>query len=228
MTNLAAQSKKPKPVEEIEIEADDEYYGPNFTTRTGFSGSLGLTSRSYAVNFNYVKSFDPDWMFVLSFGVTSDNDPNERQSFDFFTGQNWIYDPDSPDPSAPLGRPPFRPKLNSLMMFPLTATFQHRLFRNEITRSFRPFIEFGAGPTFGYVYNWLSGFFDFSKGYIALGFNGQVGAGAYFGANPLMLQGLSVRYQFSYLPAGVQMLESKGALTFFGSISLNLTFGTLF
>jgi hypothetical protein len=199
----------------IEDEDDDEadIYTERFKNANGAAGSFGLTTTSFVVSGSFVRLLNPDWILFASMAMTSANDPNELEQFDFF-GRSVVTD-----------RETGLLKKHSLFMIPITVGAQRRLFREEMNSAFRPFLEAGAGPTVGYVYRYEDGFF--SGGYMKLGFNGFIGAGAYFGSNPFSLQGLTVRYQVNIFINSVELLPNRFHSSFQG-LSLNLIFGTFF
>lgn len=192
---------------------DEDIYTERFKNANGAAGSFGLTTTSFVVSGSYVRLVNPDWIAFASLSLTSANDPMEIERFDFL-GRSIVTDSETGEL-----------KKNSLFMIPITVGAQRRLFREEINSAFRPFLEAGVGPTLGYVYGYESGFFG--GGYMKLGFNGFIGAGAYFGSNPFSLQGLTVRYQVDTFLSSVELLPNRFRNSFQG-ISLNLIFGTFF
>lgn len=199
--------------QDIDDDDDADIYTERFKNANGAAGSFGLTTTSFIVSGSYIRLLNPDWIAFASLSMTSANDPKEIERFDFF-GRSFVTDSETGEP-----------KKNSLLMIPVTVGTQRRLFREDINSSFRPFLEAGIGPTLGYVYRYADGFF--SGGYMKLGFNGFIGAGAYFGSNPFSLQGLTVRYQIDTFLGGVELLPNRFRNSFQG-ISLNLIFGTFF
>ncbi|MBC8044572.1 MAG: hypothetical protein IAF08_14130 [Rhizobacter sp.] len=201
--------------DEDEFVDDDDFYRGPFKPQTGISGTLGITNTGFYGAFNYMRQLSPDLTGSLTLSFTAGRDENEQEKFDIFTGQTYITDQFG------------NPKINDLWILPFTAGLQYRLFRREIVSSFRPFVEIGAGPTLGYVTDYYSGFFGgFSKGYATLGMNGYIGIGSFFGADNA-IQGITIRYQFNAFAQGVEVLQNTPK-QFFGSISLNLIFGTFF
>lgn len=196
-----------------EDDEDADIYTERFKNANGASGSFGLTTTSFIVSGSFIRLLNPDWIAFASLAMTSANDPNELEQFDFF-GRSIVTDSETG-----------LLKKHSLFMMPATLGAQRRLFREDINSAFRPFLEAGAGPTFGYVYRYEDGFF--SGGYMKLGFNGFIGAGAYFGSNPFSLQGLTIRYQVDTFVSSVELLPNRFRNSFQG-ISLNLIFGTFF
>jgi hypothetical protein len=194
-------------------EEDSDIYTERFRNANGIAGAFGFTTTSFVVSVSFVRLLSPDWIAFTSLAMTSGKDPKEIERFDFF-GRSIITDSETG-----------QLKKNSLFLVPLTVGAQRRLFREDINSSFRPFIEAGVGPTLGYVYSYQDGFF--SGGYMKLGFNGFIGAGAYFGSNPFSLQGLTVRYQIDTFPSSVELLPNRFRNLFQG-ISLSLIFGAFF
>ncbi len=198
------------------LEDDDEdadIYTERLKNVNGVVGSFGLTTTSFIVSGSFVRLLTPDWIAFASLGMTSGRDPKEIERFDFF-GRSIVTDSETG-----------KLKKNSLFLIPVTVGVQRRLFREAITSSFRPFVEVGFGPTCGYVYRYQDGFFG--GGYLKLGLNGLIGAGAYFGSNPLSLQGLVVRYHVDTFPGSVELLPDRFR-NWFQGISLNLVFGAFF
>lgn len=200
-------------IDDDDDDEDADIYTERFKNANGAAGSFGLTTTGFIVSGSFVRLLNPDWIMFASLAMTSANDPMEIERFDFF-GRSFITDSETGET-----------KLNSMFMVPITIGTQRRLFREDINSSFRPFLEAGAGPTFGYVYRYEEGFFG--GGSIKLGFNGFIGAGAYFGSNPFSLQGLTVRYQVDTFLSRVELLPNRFRNSFQG-ISLNLIFGTFF
>jgi hypothetical protein len=231
MAKLATDTTTSERAKVYDDTEDEEmaFYGGAFRPRSGIAGVIGLTTNSFVASFNFVRQYTPDLIGILSIGVTTGRDPAEIDRFDPWTGQNITFGPDG------------FPKRFGLVMLTTSVGLQQRLFRRDITSSFRPFLEIGAGPTLGYIHlvsRLPDGLPDIPLNYdfsgsifnpqgLTIGLNGYVGAGAYFGNNFLMLQGLSVRYIANYLPAGVELLRGSRVSLFHG-ISINLIFGTLF
>ena len=223
-----------KPVDEFE-EEENAFYGGPFKPRPGIAGTIGFTTGGIYASFNLMRQFSPDQIGFLSIGFTTARDAQEIDRIDFF-GNTFTF---GPDPVS--GQ--LIPKQNGILMMPVTVGLQQRLFRRDITNSFRPFVEVGLGPTVGYVfqlarlnpggnpsnpddydYSFRGGIFN--PRYVTIGANGFVGAGAYFGNNFMMLQGLTVRYVVNAFPTSVELLRGF-PLNVFHGIALNLVFGTL-
>ncbi|NTW48158.1 MAG: hypothetical protein HGB19_00210 [Chlorobiales bacterium] len=188
-----------------------DLYGNPFNPMGGIAGSIGLNNAGFTATIEYVRLFTPDRIGFLSLSVTATNDGKERETFDPYTGERTSMN-----------------KVNSMLVLPLTVGLRQRFFSDEIESTFRPFVEVGVGPSFGYVTNYDDGFFGgFSKGRAAWGLNGVVGVGAYFGSSPTAIQGFALRYQFHYFIESVELVE-QNPRNYFDTISINLIFGTFF
>lgn len=227
--NTAADSLRGSKVYDDTEDEEMAFYGGAFRPRAGLAGVIGLTVNSFVASFNFVHQHTPDLISLISIGLTTGRDPAEVDRFDPLYGQTFTFGPDG------------FPKKSGLVMLTVSAGLQQRLFRREITSSFRPFVEIGGGPTLGYIHmisRLPEGFADVPQNYefsgtifnpqgVTVGLNAYVGAGAYFGGNFLSLQGLTVRYLANYLPAGVELLRGSRVSLFHG-ISINLIFGMLY
>ncbi len=146
-------------------------------------------------------------------------------------------------------------KANYLLIAPVQIGVQRRLFRNEIENNFRPFLQLGAGPSFGWEYPYFrdcndDGRFDSNtpcesggneksydaitalpKGALRVGFGGSLFVGAHFGRSRRAVQSVRVGYTFSYFGRAIQLLEKDvqgSAQHYFGTPSVGLLFGRLF
>lgn len=193
------------------VDEYDELYGNHFKPMSGIAGNIGLNNAGFTASFQYVRIFTPDRIGFLNLSVLAAGDDKERKTFDLYTGQ-----------TISLNR------INSMLMLPVTVGVQQRLFSSVIESSFRPFIEIGVGPSFGYITNYDDGFFGgFSKGRAAWGMNGLIGIGAYFGSSTTAIQGITFRYQLNYFPKSIELIE-QNPRNYFGTISINVIFGTFF
>jgi hypothetical protein len=202
--------------DEDDDEEVDYYEQKRFKSASGIAGMIGITSTGFQMSVNYIKLFSPDLIGTLTLSLTNSKDPNEVERFEnqFVSTRTIIFDNETG-----------LRKLNSMLLFPVSLSLQQRLFRGNINPAFRPFVEVGAGPTFGYRYSYVDGLFR----NVAMQFGGNafIGAGAYFGSNPMNLQGLTIRYQVNAFPQGIELLPGRFRQVFDG-ISLNLVFGTFF
>lgn len=206
-----------------DIFRSDVEYRP-YTSAWGID--LMLSDNGFGLGGFYRSEITSDWSWGISFAISSAKDPTEVEQYDYY-GDSYVYG-----------------KKNRLLMFPLHITAQYRLFRDDITDSFRPFLSAGIGPTMMYVFPyarntlfydpWLGETFlypektdfftslKYGKMHYTLG--GFLGAGAYFGLGRNTLTGVSIRYYFAYYPNGIEVME--GSLTRnFSGIALLIQFG---
>lgn len=102
-------------------------------------------------------------------------------------------------------------KVNRVFILPMNVGLQYRLFRENLTSTLRPYVNFGVGPTLvittPYEKEFFSAFGD-AQSRIAAG--GYVGLGANFGSSKSNLVGINFRYYYIHLFGdGVENLEEK-------------------
>jgi hypothetical protein len=104
-------------------------------------------------------------------------------------------------------------KLNRFLVIPLTFGIQHRLFKDDITDNFRPYVNAGVGPTMIFVtpYTEITGtgnglqiqqvefFKALGRGQPHYTLGSFIGFGANFGTERANLFGVNFRYYFTYI-----------------------------
>ncbi|MBI4417156.1 MAG: hypothetical protein HY563_00160 [Ignavibacteriales bacterium] len=137
-------------------------------------------------------------------------------------------------------------KKNRLIMIPLVAAVQYRVFSEDIMDNFRPYISAGVGPTMMFVAPYAytrtvsdtSGvtfrfieeveFFESLKyGQAKYTVGGYLSAGAYFGAPYGTLIGLSIRYYLVPFPQGIEIMEGVTVKNF-GGFYITLNIGSFY
>ncbi|ACF15003.1 hypothetical protein Ctha_2554 [Chloroherpeton thalassium ATCC 35110] len=191
-------------------DASEDIYSPKYIPMNGISGSVGLTNTGFTASFNFIRLISPDLIGFASLCVSAAGDEDEQETYDYYTGEKIALN-----------------REKSMLLLPITIGVQQRLFRHDIESTLRPFVEIGAGPTFGLISDYDDNFFETFTGAANWGVNGFVGVGAYFGSNPTSLQGITFRYQFNYFAKSVEIIEDTPR-RFFGNISLNIVFGMFF
>ncbi|MEP0822308.1 MAG: hypothetical protein HRF44_05620 [Ignavibacterium sp.] len=166
---------------------------------------------------------------ILTFAISDVKDEAEVEYFDLF------------------GNSVIPGKKNRLIMMPLVAAVQYRLFREDIMDNFRPYISGGIGPTMMYVapYAYTTVFTDTASGltftfteevefFESLGrgqakftLGGYLSAGAYFGAPYGTLIGLSIRYYVVPFPQGIEIMEGVTVKNF-GGFFITLNIGSFY
>jgi hypothetical protein len=177
-----------KPASTIETEPTDLY--------NAWGVDILISNGGFGLGAFYRREFSEEWFGFASLSVSESKDDREVEQFDLYTNTSYV-------PG----------KLNRFLVIPLTFGVQHRLFKEEITDNFRPYINAGAGPTMIYVtpFTEITGSqptlqFQQVEFFKALG-RGQphytlgafVGFGANFGAEKSNLLGVNFRYYFTYL-----------------------------
>lgn len=166
---------------------------------------------------------------ILTFAISDVKDEAEVEYFDLF------------------GNSVIPGKKNRLIMMPLVAAVQYRLFREDIMDNFRPYISGGIGPTMMYVapYAYTTVLTDTASGltftfteevefFESLGrgqakftLGGYLSAGAYFGAPYGTLIGLSIRYYVVPFPQGIEIMEGVTVKNF-GGFYITLNIGSFY
>lgn len=145
-------------------------------------------------------------------------------------------------------------KANYFLILPVQVGVVQRLFENEIEDNFRPYLQFTAGPAFGWEYPYFkdcngNGKYDqgtavdactehtydalsaLPRGHFRMGWGGLAALGAHFGRSTRVTQGVRVGYTFSYFSRKIQLLEPDiegGSQRYFGTPIISVSFGRLF
>ena len=192
---------------------------------------LLMSNNGFGFGAFYRYEMTDDLSLMLNFTISDVKDDAEFEMYNPYTGQ------------------PFVPgKKNRLLLMPLIASVQYRLFKDDILDNFRPFVTAGLGPTMVFVapyvldriqydapyalgpipYKEKIDFFSSLKyGKLRYTLGGFVGAGAFFGMEKGTLTGLCVRYFLAPFPDGIEIMEG-GYIRNFGGLFITLTFGAMF
>jgi hypothetical protein len=92
-----------------------------------------LSNNGFGLGASYRREFTEDLSGFLNFSISESKDEREVERYDYFGN---VYVPG---------------KLSRFLVMPLMAGVQYRLFREDITETFRPYINAGAGPTLIYA-----------------------------------------------------------------------------
>ncbi len=155
-----------------------------------------ISNDGFGLGTFYRREFTQDLFGFASFSISESKDGREVERYDPYTQVSFV-------PG----------KLNRFLVMPLMFGVQHRLFREDIMDTFRPYINAGAGPslifvspfteitqtTTGIQIRQVDFFKSLGKGrphYTASAF---VGVGANFGSDKNNLFGVNFRYYFTYL-----------------------------
>ncbi len=189
-----------------------------------------ISNDGFGLGTFYRREFTEDISGFITLSISESKDEREIERFDPYTQQS------------------FTPgKLSRFMMVPITVGVQHRLFREDIVDTFRPYINAGVGPTLIYAAPFVTitpnqegpptveevEFFNsLSKGKTQWTVGGFIGAGAFFGSAKSNVFGVNFRYYFTYLlsdgipslfnPATGEVSSTKSS---FGGFFITLNIG---
>lgn len=164
--------------------------------------ALGLDimigNSGFGGGFFYRETINGTLSWTASLSISEAKAPNEVAYYDPWTGQKIV-------PG----------KVNQLWVIPAMVGLQYRLFKDDLTNSFRPYVFAGVGPNavFAAPYNQpLSYSFSHGRGYFSGG--AYIGLGAYFGTDPNSLIGLSIRYYILPLAHGIESMQNQPMANF--------------
>lgn len=172
-----------------------------------------LSNNGFGLGSFYRHQYTRDLYGTVTFGIAESKDDNEVEYYDYW-GQSF-----SPG------------KINRFLLMPLFFGVQYRLFADDITDSFRPYVNAGAGPTMILVHPYRDEVtleqMDYFK---SLGLarphwtaGGYVGFGAFFGADLGSLSGINIRYYFIPVSGGIPSLITRT-----GQLARKADFGGFF
>jgi hypothetical protein len=192
----------------------------------GWGMDIMMSNNGFALGGFYRYELDQALSLGASLAISDVKDDAEFEQYDYY-GQSYV-------PG----------KKNRLLMIPLMATIQYRLFQESIADNFRPFVGAGFGPTMVFVapytydqiqydfwgtpYKEKMDFFSSLKyGHPRYTLGGYISAGAFFGLDKGTISGLSVKYFWAPFPDGIEVMEG-GYIKNFGGLYITLTFGSMF
>ena len=212
---------------------------PDFIVKSSFRPmvdawglDLFISDNGFGAGGFYRHEYTDEWSLLMSLAVSDVKDDQEVDQYSYDIYGN----PTSFVPG----------KVNRLLLFPLTAGVQYRLFKDEIVDNFRPYISGGIGPTMIFVSPYAQtvqvpvgdgtyypetqevDFFTslkYGKAHYTVG--GYIGGGAFFGLDKGTLSGVSFRYYFVPFPEGIEVLEGSKVREF-GGFFITLNFGSLY
>ncbi len=170
---------------------------------------LMIGNSGFGAGFFYKQRIANNLSWTASFSISEAKASNEIAYYDPYTGQKFV-------PG----------KVNQLWVIPAMLGLQYRLFSDEITDSFRPYIFGGLGPdvVFAAPYNQpLSYSFSHGRGYFGGG--AYIGLGAYFGSDPNSLLGVSIRYYILPMKHGIESMQGE-PMANFNSFFIAFNIGT--
>lgn len=174
-----------------------------------------LSNNGFGIAGFYRHEYSRDLFGTLTFGIAESKDDNEVEYYDYW-GQSYV-------PG----------KINRFLMMPLLFGVQYRLFADDITDSFRPYLNAGAGPTLVLAAPYDREYFNsfgYARSHYTVG--GFIGAGAFFGSDMGSLSGINIRYYVVPFSGGIESLqEITGKIrkkNDFGGFFITINLGSAF
>ncbi len=149
-----------------------------------------LSNNGFGIAGFYRHEYSRDLFGTLTFGIAESKDENEVEYYDYF-GQSFV-------PG----------KINRFLLIPLHVGVQYRLFADDITDSFRPYVNGGLGPSLVLAAPYNREYFNsfgYARSHYTLG--GYIGFGAFFGSDLGSLSGINVRYYYIPFSSGIESLR---------------------
>jgi hypothetical protein len=181
-----------------------------------------LSNNGFGLAGFYRRKFDRDLSGTVTFGIAESQDDNQVDYVDYW-GQTY-----SPG------------KINRFLVLPLMAGIQYRLFADDITDSFRPYVNAGAGPTMILVHPYqnintgeqIEYFKSLKYAHPRYTMGGFVGIGAFFGNDMGSLSGVNIRYYFVPVSGGIESMVNANGLIGrkkdFGGFFITINLGSAF
>jgi len=174
-----------------------------------------LSNNGFGLAGFYRHQYTRDLSGTVTLGVAESKDDNEVEYYDYW-GQSYV-------PG----------KINRFLMIPILVGVQYRLFADDITDSFRPYVNAGAGPTLVLASPYSKEYFNslgYARTHYTLG--GYVGIGAFFGSDIGSLSGINLRYYFVPFASGIESLQDAagriGKKKEFGGFFITINLGSAF
>jgi hypothetical protein len=173
---------------------------------------LLISTNGFGVGTFYRHEYSDDFSGYIDFSISESKDDNEIEYIDYYGNT-------------------FTPgKLNRFLVLPLFLGVEKRMFKDDITDNFRPFIDGAIGPSMIYIFPYNEEYFTaLGKGHPTYTFGGFVGIGAYFGSERSNILGMNIRYYFVPYPGGLESMEQGSTVLTknqFGGLVISLSFGT--
>jgi hypothetical protein len=179
--------------------------------RNALGLDLLLSNSGFGLGAFYRRQYTDDLYGFGTFSISEVKDDREVEQYDIVTGETIV-------PG----------KINRFLLLPLIFGVQDRLFREDITDNFRPYITAAVGPTLVYSAPYNREFFNsLGHGQAHYTVGGYVGFGAFFGLDPSSLVGVSFRYYFVPLKDQIESLEGQ-YMRQFGGFFITINVGTMY
>jgi hypothetical protein len=174
-----------------------------------------LSNNGFGIAGFYRHQYSRDLFGTLTLGIAESKDDNEVEYYDWY-GQSFV-------PG----------KINRFLMVPLHFGVQYRIFADDITDSFRPYLNAGAGPTLVLAAPYEREYFNslgYARSHYTVG--GYIGIGAFFGSDSGSLSGINLRYYVVPFSSGIESLQDAsgriGRKKDFGGFFITINLGSVF
>lgn len=161
-----------------------------------------LSNNGFGLAGFYRREFSRDLFGTVTLGIAESKDDNEVEIITYW-GESIIFG-----------------KINRFLFVPLHVGVQYRLFADDITDSFRPYVNAGFGPSLilaaPYVDQTTGEQIEYfrslglARAHYTVG--GYVGFGAFFGSDMGSLSGINIRYYFVPVAGGIPSLMEAPSL----------------
>jgi hypothetical protein len=155
-----------------------------------------ISNDGFGLGTFYRREFSENLHGFISFSISESKDDREVDRYDPYTQVTFV-------PG----------KLNRFLVLPLMFGVQHRMFKEDITETFRPYVNAAIGPTMifaapfvdfvptalGIQTQQIEFFKSLGKGQAHYTAAGYIGFGANFGTDRSNIFGVNFRYYFTYL-----------------------------
>ncbi len=194
------------------------------TMKNAWGLDIFVSDNGFGGGAFYRREFTEELFGFVSFGISEAKGDNEFEYVDYW-GNSFV-----------------QGKVNRLIMIPVMAGVQYRLFKDEIADNFRPYINAGIGPTMIfaspyvdsvevaaglYVPSKVEFFSSLKYGQAHYTVGGFVGIGANFGFDKSSLLGVNLRYYVIPFPNGIESTEGQLKKQF-GGFYITLNFGIVY
>ncbi len=183
---------------------------PNAQKLDAWGFDLLFSQNGFGFGGFYRREFSRDFFGFLHLGMSGAKNTDELDRYDSERG---LFVPD---------------KINRLFMFPTTIGVERRLFADDLSDSFRPYLQAGVGSALIMAMPYNEGFFsDIGDTKFYIRPSGFLGFGAYVGESKSSLTAVNIRYY--YIPFGGEGIESVRGFPIknFGGIFLSLSVAML-
>jgi len=193
-----------RPIGRLRLEPDPNAF------HNSWGINLLVSTNGFGLGSFYRHEYSDDISGFLDFSISEAKDDDEKDYYDYYTGQR------------------FTPgKVSRFLVLPLFVGVEKRLFADEIMDNFRPYVNIAGGPAMIFVFPYNEEYFNaLGHGSPKYTFGGYIGLGAFFGSERSNLLGLNVRYYFIPYPGGLESITGLPAKKEFGGFFITLNFGS--